>query len=164
MPKFVDFINSLIAGTNQSLTEIQFIQLIPFKENEWLAPEITNEILEATQRKAREFKNLNVKLVRMSPQDSKAPINECLAWTVPFITVDGTVYPCCSLTEGNIRHLIRTRALGNALKQDFKEIWNSEQFKNFRNIIHKGKGPWLCCGPRECPLYSCKPQRGKECK
>jgi len=164
MPRFVELINTLIAGTNQSLTEIQFIQLIPFKENEWLAPEITDDILEATQKKAREFKNLNVKLVRMSPQDFKAPINDCVAWTVPFITVDGTVYPCCSLTEGNIRHLIKPYTLGNVFKQDFKEIWHSEKFKNFRDMINKAKYPWLCCGPRECSLYSCKFQGCKECK
>jgi len=162
MPKFVELINSLIAGTNQSLTEIQFIKLIPFKENEWLVPEITDDILEKTQKEIRESKNLIGNFVRIFPQVSKAPISDCVAWTVPFITVDGTVYPCCSLTEGNIRQLVKPHTLGNVLKEDFGEIWHSAKFKNFRNMIHAGKGPWLCCGPRECSLYGCKPGRCKK--
>jgi len=153
MPKFVELFSSLIAGTNQPMTEIQFIKLIPFKENEWLMPEISEEILEETEKKAREFKNINIKFINMSKD--KSPISECLAWTVPFITVDGSVYPCCSITEGNIRHLVKPHALGNVLEQHFREIWYSQNFKDFRRMFREGKVPWICYGPRECPIYSC---------
>ena len=92
----------------------------------------------------------------MSPDASKPPISECVDWICPFITVDGTVYPCCALTECNIRSLVKEHAFGNVLKQDYKEIWQSEKFRKFIKDIHQGENPWVCCGPRECPLYSCK--------
>lgn len=155
MPKFIELVNSIIDKTNQYLTEITFIKLISFKENEWLTPEISEDILETTLKKARESKNLNVKFVNMSPCGSKPPISECVAWTVPFITVDGRVYPCCAVTEGNFRHLVKTHAFGNLFKEDFREIWHSKEFRNFVKMINEGKKPWICCGPRECPLYKC---------
>jgi MoaA/NifB/PqqE/SkfB family radical SAM enzyme len=156
MPKMVEVVNDLMQGTNQSLIQIQFIKLIPFKENKWLMPEITRGILNKTEETARKYKKIRVKFIKMFPDTAKPSLAQCVDWICPFITVDGTVYPCCALTECNIRSEVREHALGNVLQTDYKDIWYSGKFRKFIKDIHEGKGPWVCCGPRECPLYSCK--------
>lgn len=155
MPKFIEVIGEITKNTNQPMTEVQFINLIPFKENEWLSPEIAPEILEETRDKARQFKRLNIEFIKMFPKEEKPPIQECVSWTVPFITVEGDVYPCCALTEGNIRHLVKPYITGNVFQTPFKEIWFSPKFRNLIRAINKGESPVVCCQPRECPLFKC---------
>jgi radical SAM protein with 4Fe4S-binding SPASM domain len=151
MPKLVELAHSII-GQDQPFCKVQFIQLIPFRENEYLMPEITDEILEATRDRAKELGNLKVEFVHMR-KGAKRLINQCVAWTVPFITVDGTVYPCCTLTEGNIRHLVKEYALGNIFQKHYREIWYSQEFKNFRQMVHQGEAPLLCNKFRNCTLF-----------
>ena len=163
MPKFIELIYELTKDANQPTTEINFIKLIPFKENEWLAPEITEDVLRATEEAARKHKNLVVTSIRMSEEEHKPYIEDCVSWTVPFITVDGKVYACCAVTEGNFRAEARQHALGDLTKEDFRDIWKSQKFKGFVRAIHDGKDPWLCCGPRECPLFKCHNCKSNKC-
>lgn len=160
MPKFVELIGSITKDSNQPMVEVQFINLIPFEENKWLMPEVTEDVLEETRKKAKEFKNLNIEFIKMAPEETKAPIQECLSWTVPFILVDGTVYPCCALTEGNMRQLVKPYALGNIFQTPFKKMWYSKEFRHLIKAIHEGGSPAVCCYLRECPLFKC----GKKCQ
>ena len=67
--------------------------------------------------------------------------------------MDGTVYPCCALTEGNQRPIVKPHALGNVFERPFREIWNSKRYKNFRRALRMGKVPFLCHVARECPAF-----------
>ena len=49
-------------------------------------------------------------------------------WSNPVITVDGSVIPCCFDKDAKY-------AFGNLKEQSFKEIWNSEKYKTFRQQI-----------------------------
>ncbi len=49
-------------------------------------------------------------------------------WTNPVITVDGSLIPCCF--DKDAKH-----AFGNLNEHSFKEIWESENYNNFRQKI-----------------------------
>lgn len=55
--------------------------------------------------------------------------NKCKRlWTTAVFTADGDVLPCCFDKSANF-------VLGNIKKNNFKQINNSDAYKNFRNII-----------------------------
>lgn len=150
MPEYLDLINSIIRGT-QGMTFIQYTRLIPFKENLFLMPDIPQEILNETRIKVSNYPKFLVYLFNVPPK--KLPIKCCAAWTVPFITVDGHVYACCSLTENNQRQLNNSISMGNLFKNSFAEVWSSPKFKDLRTKINAGQVPEWCNRTRPCPLF-----------
>lgn len=73
----------------------------------------------------------------------KYPINKCMnPWNKIYITYDGFLFPCCSSTAPRTRMI--NDNFGNCLEQDFKELWNSEKYKKFRNDVHCGIVPRVC--------------------
>jgi len=53
-------------------------------------------------------------------------------WHSYVILWNGDVVPCCRDVEGNY-------TMGNILKQDMKDIWNSKKYRQFRKLVaHKG--------------------------
>lgn len=61
--------------------------------------------------------------------------NRCISpWMVAYIFPDGSVRPCQSLnfSAGNIREL------------SFRDIWNSERYKNFRRVVKERKSFPVC--------------------
>jgi len=61
-----------------------------------------------------------------------------LPWFSTYITVDGTVRPCCSFSQ--------TRAdMGNINQQEMEDIWNGETYQQFRDLMHQGKRPYKIC-------------------
>lgn len=150
MPSFIRLVHS-INPDPKLINLVQFTKLIPFKENLELAPKFDENILAETLKVAKELGNFRVDSFRMGKEEKK-DICECLDWTVPFITVDGTVYPCCAYTEGNMRGVMHKYAMGNVFEQKFKEIWYSKKFKDFRHAIHLNKVPFEC-KLRNCPAY-----------
>jgi len=153
MPQFIDFIHSITADDPAKLRLVQFTRLIPFKENEFLYPHIPPEIVDETLRRAKKYGNFKIDMVNISEPLKKPPICECTSWTVPFITVDCVVYPCCALTEGNQRKAVEKFALGNIFKTPFKEMWYSKRFREVRRMINQNKAPVFCYWPRECPQF-----------
>jgi MoaA/NifB/PqqE/SkfB family radical SAM enzyme len=151
MPQFVDLVHSIVQET-QVLTEIQFIKLIPFAENQSLLPPygFPEEILRQTQENVDEYGDIRLKIIHGGV---KYPVQGCFAFSVPFITVKGEVWPCCTLTQGNVRHLLRGHALGNVFKDDFRTIWNSQEFIQLREDIACGIMPPLCKDFRECTMF-----------
>lgn len=150
MPALIKLIHSINPDPRQ-INLVQFTKLIPFKENEALIPQVDEKVIDETARAAKEFGNFRISTFRLGKEEKKK-ICECLDWTVPFITVDGTVYPCCAYTEGNMRRIMHKYAMGNVFDQDFKDIWYSKKFKDFRRMIHLNQVP-VECKIRNCPAY-----------
>lgn len=55
-----------------------------------------------------------------------------------FITINGDVTPCC------IRPFADVFNFGNAFKNDFKEIWNSKKYQDFRDCMIQNKRNGIC--------------------
>lgn len=59
-----------------------------------------------------------------------------------FISLEGFVVPCCHAN----RHIIH---FGNIFKKNFLEIWNSEQYTEFRENFFRGKPHPVCAACNE---------------
>lgn len=67
-------------------------------------------------------------------------------WTdINNFTVDGRMDVCCITTGASQEHY----ALGNILEQDFQEIWNGEQMREFRRTVNSDT-PLPPC--QRCPM------------
>lgn len=74
-----------------------------------------------------------------------------LPWITCFITCEGYVMPCCQVTQKNDRDkMIERFSFGNLLEDDFRNIWKSKKYKNFRKSLKTGNLPSIC---KECPYY-----------
>ncbi|WP_069472701.1 radical SAM protein [Candidatus Marithrix sp. Canyon 246] len=67
-----------------------------------------------------------------------------LPWNSVFITVNGDVTPCMNCADSSII------SFGNIFQQNFLEIWNNQQYQNFRTSF-RSQIPTVC---KPCPDYS----------
>lgn len=78
--------------------------------------------------------------VRRNGHQPKIGMAFCsLPWRAVFLSVDGSVFPCCVLHQ----------AYGNIRDQKWEDIWNGPQYRNLRRTIHSWN-PTLSC--RQCAL------------
>ncbi|MBO6093104.1 MAG: SPASM domain-containing protein [Oscillospiraceae bacterium] len=70
-----------------------------------------------------------------------------------FVRWDGDVSPCMGLLHtadtylGDHKRRIRHHSFGNVYRQSLEEIWNSEEYRNFRERVHEFYfSPCLFCG------------------
>jgi len=63
-------------------------------------------------------------------------------WSQIYVNYMGDVNPCCLVLDPN------NPKLGNLLKQDFKKIWNNQEYKNLRRLLINKKVPNVCKGCR----------------
>lgn len=59
-------------------------------------------------------------------------------WTSMYIDAPGNVIPCCVLADSD------TKSFGNIFETNIKEIWNSDEYKEFRKMHKKGDIPDIC--------------------
>jgi len=158
MPDFIDLAYEITREDPTILTTIQFTRLIPFKENSHLIPTVPQEIVDETTRRAKKYGNFRVEFCNVPDYSDRLSVSECTAWTVPFITVEGDCYPCCSLTEGNIRHKLKGKTFGtfdvNLFRDDFRDVWYSDRFRKFVRAFNKNICPKVCYYPRPCPIFN----------
>ena len=75
-----------------------------------------------------------------------ANLRKCwFLWQFPYITWDGYLTPCCNLPNPE------THNFGNVLKHPFKELWNSDLYKQFRKSLKNNRPENIC---RSCHLAS----------
>jgi radical SAM protein with 4Fe4S-binding SPASM domain len=153
MPLFLELLHEIFKK-RQPVIWIQFIQVITFKENEDHKAfyDDYNKTVDETQKKAEALGGFRLSLVHSGA--ALPSFRRCTAWTVPFITVEGDVYPCCTFTEGNIRETMKTHNLGNVFKNDFRELWESEAYINFKKSFSCGNVPELCKNYSDCGLFN----------
>ena len=81
----------------------------------WLQPDLKQLARQQAEiyRYTASMRDVRIRWYHVSGEVYREPVSKCLGFLVPFILVDGTVYPCCALTEGNQRKCVRPQALGN---------------------------------------------------
>ena len=70
-----------------------------------------------------------------APRDPRICI---LPWFSTYITLEGTVHPCCSCSQPET-------IMGNILETPLDEIWNGKKYRQFRQAIRAGKRPYPIC-------------------
>jgi radical SAM protein with 4Fe4S-binding SPASM domain len=63
-----------------------------------------------------------------------------LPWFSTYITLDGTVHPCCSCSRADPGTI-----MGNIFETPIQQIWNGKKYQNFRKAIRAGKRPYEIC-------------------
>lgn len=162
LPEFLALFDEII-GASQRMVMVQFIRLIGFEENSYLMPDAAllkdakAAVLERASKFPRERFRINFTHFKYNIEDNKEPVECCASWAVPFITVDGVVYPCCGLTEGNQRKYIDKAAFGNIFKTHFRDIWNGDGYRDLKSRISRGEVPDICRMYRPCTSFKTGP-------
>ncbi|MCD4782717.1 MAG: radical SAM protein [Candidatus Eremiobacteraeota bacterium] len=146
VPKYIDFVNEMRQGQD---TFIMFTALLhAYDEIEQYVTEIPQEIIDETEKKA---KKAGIPITwNMNVPSKKDDISHCTSWIQPFIFSSGEVIPCCAGNEANKRDFQKKYSFGNVFKSSFRDIWNGEKYKRFREKIHNGETPIHC---RDCSIY-----------
>lgn len=131
---FIELINSI---SKPERTTIIFSKILGRED---LSTEIPPKIIDKANEKA---KNLNILLQWENIE--KKTINLCSYWLRPYINIQGEVFPCC--------FMMFKASLGNIFEKNFKEIWNSQPYKDLRKVIKKGEVPSFC---QFCPNFHAK--------
>lgn len=145
LEKYLEMINDL----NVDCKQVQFSRMLhKFKEIEDKFVEIPDD---AKQKVIDKGKDLGIKVSwNIDSADVKCPLKSCSLWVMPFIFVDGTVIPCCSLNEQNDRKWQRETSLGNIFKDDFRDIWYGDKYTQMLEGIKNGPCPKECA---RCGIY-----------
>ena len=94
----------------------------------------------------KEAKKLKIKLNFRPRYFEKRTRRICRwPWVSCFITVEGYVTPCC--VQGSDPLMIN---FGNIFEKDFKDIWNSLPYQDFRRQLKSKYLPEIC---QDCPGY-----------
>ena len=148
--QYIDLVHSITQGEK---TTIQFTRMLhKFSEINNLFTEVPENIIQDTERKAKEIKNIEITWNTDVPR-FKPSLDKCTKWTMPFIFVTGHVIPCCVGNEANRRDFQKETALGNVFEQNFKEIWYGEKYEILRKMLRQGKVPLAC---KNCSVYETK--------
>lgn len=106
--------------------QLKSAQIYNFENNTNLIPSIN--------KYARYRKNKNGVYIIKSKLKNKC----WRMWTSPVITISGDVIPCCFDKDAKF-------IMGNIYKNTFKEIWQNNNYKNFRKKILKSRTSIAMC-------------------
>lgn len=100
-----------------------------------------NSNFEAYKRECIEF----AKREQMNFQFHKTSFDKhhpCLwPWTSLYVSAEGKIVPCCRIGDPDVIHF------GSIQEKRIKEIWNSDEYHQFRNAIKSNHIPSFC---RQC--------------
>ncbi|MGC9049067.1 MAG: radical SAM protein [Patescibacteria group bacterium] len=149
IPDYVNLVHSLdTVGSKVVFTRV----LHWFREIEHLCIDyIPSEIIQKTEKGAQDL-GLRIGWGADVPKE-KPLIRECKEYIMPFIFATGHVICCCATNEANRRDFQKETSFGNVFERPFREIWDSEKYKMFRQMIRQGQAPLQC---QNCPIYKIK--------
>ncbi|GEM_PF-432645 len=120
---------------------ITFGRLLSFKENSASSlslPEL-NGVYPKIKKAAKKF---GIRAILPSLASNKW---ECsFPWTTFYVSSNGSVAPCCYVTQRGNRDILEKNSFGNIFAQDFSDIWNSQKYKAFRTAFGRGQVPDVC--------------------
>lgn len=152
---FIDLINSLMTPGDMDVGMINFTGLLYFPEiKQWYVDTFPDDLVAEIRK--RVGKGVFFRFEHCI-DDLNPPPHKCYAWMEPYIMMGGYVLPCCQVLMSNQRKFLRDNAFGNVFEKDFKDIWNSERYKKFRETIVDPEAPVpiLCAG---CRGFNTKPR------
>lgn len=149
MSKYVEMVAELVKGiSTNAATLIFFTNLMEFKEvmriKVWEIPDRIRKEVYRVARRYRIYINWNENITRNQPP------KRCTKWTEPFILATGHIQPCCVINEANDREFQKKNAFMNLLEGDFREFWNSKEFKKFLSTLRNNEFPFIC---KNCKAY-----------
>jgi len=95
--------------------------------------------LKEVSKKAANYK------IKLTTEIHPISIADCQFPWVPFITVDGDVIPVCQY----FRDALRLTKFGNIFERNFREIWDSGKYREYRALARRGKQSFVCAQCQE---------------
>ncbi len=127
------------------IEEILLHTVLAFDESkkELLTPDYESDNYIKTMKKSKELANKYGIIFRIPVPQKPQPIENCqFPWYNIFVSSEGNVFPCChSVFPREEKAKI---CMGNLLKKNFNNIWNSKKYKKFRKEMKNGEVPDLC--------------------
>lgn len=99
-----------------------------------------NKVIKLSKEKNIRFSYYKLDSSTWPPDEVKHPC--WFPWRYPYITWDGFVTPCCA------RPYPKEFNFGNVFETNFRKIWNSKKYREFRKALKTKKIPDICIG---CP-------------
>lgn len=132
--KFIEMVASF--GGDENI-EIEIRRMVAYSEEmKNLQIKVPEKIINEANKRAKE---LNIKLNWFNIPSVKNSVKNCDHWLMPFISITGDVFPCCSELVPD-----QANGFGNLFNQNFEEIWNSKKYNNFRKTLLRGAVPSHC--------------------
>jgi len=129
---------------------INIVSLLEFEETKDWAVEIAPNIVGVTDRRSELYGFTNYWSHPTHIEEEKPPLDYCTFWSEPYIMITGHVVPCCGTLMSNKRPELEELAFGNIYEEPLERIWNSERYREFRQMVVNphGKVPRVCLGCR----------------
>jgi radical SAM protein with 4Fe4S-binding SPASM domain len=147
MSEYVELVHSLVGDDSNYATLIYWTRLLDFKEVKHLDVSLPANLKKDAIEKTDKYGIYNLWNEDITRDK---PITKCTNWTEPFVLVTGHVQPCCVINEANERNYQKEFSFGNLFEEDFRDIWRSSQFKEFKSKLHQGKMPSIC---KNCRIH-----------
>jgi len=130
--KFIELIGSIKKNEEVLISFVNTMSIHIDLRNIYSDDNQQKIILQANQR----AKEIGVLLEWRNFPRIKMSIQNCEMWTRPCIMPNGDFFPCCVING--------QAPFGNVFQENFKELWNKNNYKNFRKNIAIGKVPLFC--------------------
>lgn len=153
---YVDLVKSLVGDTKRHGTMIFFTALLYFPEVENLRVALSAELKDQVDQRCREHHIFNTWNCNLTVD---RPACECMRWNEPFVLVSGDVQCCCGINEANQRAYQVQHSFGNLLRTDFKDLWYSDVYGNFRRMLRQNVFPPIC---RYCRTFRAQNMPGEK--
>lgn len=131
---------------------LEFAGLLHFPEvAHMFVPRVPEHVLAAVRETAAESP-LAIAYAHADVR-GRPPMYVCRAWMQPYIIIGGYVMPCCQVMQTNHRPTLRAHALGNLFETPFPDLWHSERYRRFRQMVATPHAPVprLC---QDCRAYN----------
>ncbi|MGB5637103.1 MAG: radical SAM protein [Waterburya sp.] len=133
---------------------VQFVNIVTFDDTSSMGTrELRQEVRQKFNEALNKAQELGI-LVKVELFD-KLPVQQCdFPWTRNFVTYDGYVHPCCYTTQNGDRKAQNSRSLGNLAKDTYGNIWQNDEYTEFKAKMAQGILPHQCA---HCPKFEGKP-------
>ncbi len=137
------YMEELVRKSNEIGIDVLYIQLFmsSVADKSLCESSLKPEEIESFSEKLEVWKKeIKTEIITESFGKSSNNLGQCkLPWFSPNITAEGFVTPCCTISNPSILNM------GNVFETPFEQIWNSEEFVDFRGGFYK-KMPLACTG------------------
>ncbi len=130
-----------VLAKSLGINGITFGRFLSFKENSGSELSLS-ELKEVYPKIKKKAKELGIRAILPSLASNKWKCN--FPWTTCYISSDGSIAPCCYVTQRGSEEVLEKNTFGNIFKQSFAEIWNNEKYVSFRRAFANGHIPEVC--------------------
>ena len=129
---------------------INIVGLLEFEQTKGLEVELPQEIISRVNLDCKRY-GFSVYWSHPTHKESdKPPMDWCVFHSEPYVMITGHVIADCAVLMSNRRPFLEAHSLGNIKTNDIKDIWYSEKYRKFHQVVCDPRQPVpsICYGCR----------------